>query len=348
MAKGEAVRIILWMCWVTQWLISSIYVALALITFAKLMQASSEIFVSEGDMLKNKIWRAPLAACLLSALLVVGFDLLSCVMLIKKSINRAGPGFGYGFIVAFCFCLSFFLLLCGLVLDGFKNVVKEVLEKPNVTVWTKYCTDTYMGALVFALLGFCTFFLFGIALVILQAGVSAQLGMGSAKYSALAAPGFAAAPFAQGGSSDQQYYGSDGTAQYNDHTGGDGYENESYTQPESQGLFNSNNNNNAATAAGGYYETSDFQATPSYGASGSAAPAPGYNSQLYGTTQAAAKQQQDDGSYGVTEPSAFGHASYNYGVTAAPVQPQASMPRGAVANNGNAFQQSLYQHPQNF
>ena len=114
------------------------------------------MFINKQDLVKNKIWRAPLAACLLSALLVIGFDLLSCVMLIKwvkltdfkfdthpfpsctrlssksltarKSINRAGPGFGYGFIVAYSFALAFFLLLCGLVLDGFKQVVKETLE----------------------------------------------------------------------------------------------------------------------------------------------------------------------------------------------------------------------------
>ena len=44
----------------------------------------------------------------------------------RKSINRAGPGFGYGFIVAFCFCLSFFLLLAGLVMDSFRPAVKNL------------------------------------------------------------------------------------------------------------------------------------------------------------------------------------------------------------------------------
>jgi hypothetical protein len=46
----------------------------------------------------------------------------------RKSINKSGPGFGYGFIVAFCFTLAFFCLLCGLVLDGFQDVVKNQLE----------------------------------------------------------------------------------------------------------------------------------------------------------------------------------------------------------------------------
>eukprot|EP00798_Chlamydomonas_sp_ICE-L_P021616 gene21616-28616_t len=178
MAKGEAARIILWMCWVTQWLISSIYVALALITFAKLWEASAEVFVDTADLVKNKIWRAPMASCLLSALLVIGFDLMSCITLIKKSINRAGPGFGYGFIVAFCFSLSSFLLLCGLVLDGFKKVVVDVLEQPGaVGSWTKYSSDLYMGTFVFAIITFCSFLLFGIALMVLQSGMSDHLGI---------------------------------------------------------------------------------------------------------------------------------------------------------------------------
>lgn len=42
--------------------------------------------------------------------------------------NRSGPGFGYGFLVAFCFTLSIFCLLCGLVLQGFQKVVSESLE----------------------------------------------------------------------------------------------------------------------------------------------------------------------------------------------------------------------------
>jgi hypothetical protein len=46
----------------------------------------------------------------------------------RKSIDQRGPGFGYGFIVAMCFTLAFFSLLCGLVLDGFKDTVTSLLE----------------------------------------------------------------------------------------------------------------------------------------------------------------------------------------------------------------------------
>ncbi len=41
----------------------------------------------------------------------------------RKSINRSGPGFGYGFLVAFCFTLAFFVLLVGLIMDGFRGQV---------------------------------------------------------------------------------------------------------------------------------------------------------------------------------------------------------------------------------
>lgn len=46
----------------------------------------------------------------------------------SKSIEKRGPGVGYGFVVAMCFTLAFFVLLCGLVLDGFKDVVHDDLE----------------------------------------------------------------------------------------------------------------------------------------------------------------------------------------------------------------------------
>ncbi len=52
--------------------------------------------------------------------------LLACAY--RKSINRSGPGFGYGFLVAFCFTLAFFLLLVGLVMDSFRDVVTEQLQ----------------------------------------------------------------------------------------------------------------------------------------------------------------------------------------------------------------------------
>ena len=46
----------------------------------------------------------------------------------RKSVQKGGPGFGYGFVCAFCFTLAFFCLLCGLVLDGFKDNVQDQLE----------------------------------------------------------------------------------------------------------------------------------------------------------------------------------------------------------------------------
>jgi hypothetical protein len=42
---------------------------------------------------------------------------------------KGGPGFGYGFIVAWAFVMSFFTLMCGLVVEGFKGVVTTQLEK---------------------------------------------------------------------------------------------------------------------------------------------------------------------------------------------------------------------------
>jgi hypothetical protein len=61
--------------------------------------------------------------------MVLLFNVLSCFILVKGSISQSGPGFGYGFIVAWCLVLSFFTLLCGLILDGFKGIVADELTK---------------------------------------------------------------------------------------------------------------------------------------------------------------------------------------------------------------------------
>lgn len=45
----------------------------------------------------------------------------------RKTVEKRGPGFGYGFLVAMCFTLAFFTLLCGLVLNGFSDVVSRQL-----------------------------------------------------------------------------------------------------------------------------------------------------------------------------------------------------------------------------
>lgn len=57
----------------------------------------------------------------------------------RKSIQKGGPGFGYGFVCAFCFTLAFFCLLCGLVLDGFKDVVQDQLAVKRE--WQAACAE---------------------------------------------------------------------------------------------------------------------------------------------------------------------------------------------------------------
>lgn len=46
---------------------------------------------------------------------------------------RSGPGFGYGFIMAWCFVMAFFCLLCGLVTSGFYPVRMQAYSYRRVT-----------------------------------------------------------------------------------------------------------------------------------------------------------------------------------------------------------------------
>eukprot|EP00877_Chromochloris_zofingiensis_P002190 jgi/Chrzof1/11972/Cz06g16170.t1 len=155
-------------------LITSIYYILSFSSCNNLVKSYKLLNIE----ISNEIWRAPVAATLLGGLLVLLFNILSCVILIRKSIDKRGPGFGYGFIVAMCFTVAFFVLLCGLVLDGFKDVVTSELEVKLSTAWSKYNTGEYVATIVFAYMCFVMFILFFFALVIFQSAVSEELGIG--------------------------------------------------------------------------------------------------------------------------------------------------------------------------
>jgi hypothetical protein len=66
-------------------------------------------------------------------------------------VQKGGPGFGYGFVCAFCFTMAFFCLLCGLVLDGFKDTVQDELE-----VKREHPTSARSCAHASCLSGFCS------------------------------------------------------------------------------------------------------------------------------------------------------------------------------------------------
>lgn len=188
----ECFRIVLWMCFVMNMLVTTIYYLLSGATFVKLIAAAGEANLDPEKLALDRVWRAPLAATALGAMLVFGFNMFSCCVLIKKSANRSGPGFGYGFLVAFCFTLAFFCLLVGLIMDSFQEPLK-VLEGQKwnstlingttigtgiITSWTKYSTELYIGAEVFAFVTCGMLLVFFLVLVIFQGAVSDQLGIG--------------------------------------------------------------------------------------------------------------------------------------------------------------------------
>lgn len=168
------------MCWVVNMIVTSIYYILSFITTTNLIKSYKLLDIS----ISNQIWRAPVAASLLGGLLVLLFNLLSCAILIRKSIEKRGPGFGYGFMVAMCFTLAFFVLLCGLVLDGFRETVRQELEVKLSGSWSKYSTGEYNATIALAYLCFIMFIVFCFALIVFQTAVSEELGIAAVRPSA--------------------------------------------------------------------------------------------------------------------------------------------------------------------
>ncbi|PNH03071.1 hypothetical protein TSOC_010904 [Tetrabaena socialis] len=64
-------------------IITTIYYLLSGVTFYKLLSASGEAAFDAKALVMNRVWRAPLAATLLGALLVFGFNMFSCCILVK-------------------------------------------------------------------------------------------------------------------------------------------------------------------------------------------------------------------------------------------------------------------------
>ncbi|KAI8477037.1 MAG: hypothetical protein J3K34DRAFT_516008 [Monoraphidium minutum] len=175
------------MCWVVNMIVTSIYYVLSFVTSTNLVKSYKLLDIS----ISNQIWRAPVAASVLGGLLVLLFNLLSCAVLIRKSVEKRGPGFGYGFVVAMCFTLAFFVLLCGLVLDGFRETVVTELQAKLAGTWGKYSTGAYNGTIAFSYLCFIMFMLFCFALIVFQTAVSEELGISAVR------PAAAANPYAQ-------------------------------------------------------------------------------------------------------------------------------------------------------
>uniref|UniRef100_A0A7S0S0Y4 Secretory carrier membrane protein n=1 Tax=Chlamydomonas leiostraca TaxID=1034604 RepID=A0A7S0S0Y4_9CHLO len=169
---GECRRIILWVFWTLNMLLNFIYMCLSFATASRLGKSAADV---KANFISNAAWRAPVAACVLGGLMVLFFNIFSCVVLIRKSIHRQGPGFGYGFIMAWSFVMSFFCFLCGLILDAFDETVRSHLEE--VEQWKTYWTGAYIGTVVFAFLCCAMFMIFFLCLVIFQGGISKAIGL---------------------------------------------------------------------------------------------------------------------------------------------------------------------------
>lgn len=179
MGKGgcgsEAQRIALWMAWAIQLLATTIFFILAMIMFGAVWNCTLYLQV---QVIHDAAWRGPLASLLIGGIIVFMFNLISCWILIRKSINRSGPGFGYGFIMSYAFTVAFLALLVALVLDGFQDVVDNQLTQLTGSCWTSYDTNTFIATKYFALLCFVVFLVFVAVLIILQGAVKEHLGMG--------------------------------------------------------------------------------------------------------------------------------------------------------------------------
>lgn len=169
--KGECRRVALWGFWTLNFLINIIYMGMSFATCSRLVKNFNDLQLT----FSNHTWRAPIASAALGAIMVLIFNIMSCVVLMRKSINKSGPGFGYGFIMAWTFVMCFYCLLCGLVLDAFSSTVSSDMQAQ--TEWSGYYTEIYHGTIIFAYICSGMFMIFFLCLVIFQSGIQKSMGM---------------------------------------------------------------------------------------------------------------------------------------------------------------------------
>lgn len=194
-SNKEWQRVVLWSFWGVNMIIDIVYIGMSFATSTRL---SKHIDVKFN--VNYNTWRAPIAATVLGPLMVLVFNIMSCVILIRKSVNRSGPSFGYGFIMAWSFMMAFYCLLCGLILDSFSTDAlspsvsgnaTDITGKPIATSssWTAYYSQVYHGTVILNYICCGLFLIFFLAFVVFQGGISKHLNMYDAKTDRKRRPG---------------------------------------------------------------------------------------------------------------------------------------------------------------
>ncbi|GBF97163.1 hypothetical protein Rsub_10350 [Raphidocelis subcapitata] len=173
MCSPRARRILLWACLASSVVVSCIYNVLSLSTAASLIKATRAL---EGG--GGRLWRVPAAAAALGGVSSLAFNLASCIVLLSKLAERC-PSAVVALSVA-SGMLSVFVLLCGVVLDGFREAVSSQLEA-KVSTWTASSTREFASASAFAFIAFVALLMACVLLVVFRPVVEAELGIAPAQ-----------------------------------------------------------------------------------------------------------------------------------------------------------------------
>lgn len=188
---GAWKRIVLWVFWSLSLLVTVFYVIVNFYTCSKLISYAGNIdFWNTSDLtaqnLKNvtaslfqdshKIWRAPISATMLGGIMVLIYIVLSFIILLRKQIKRAGPGFGYGFVVAWCFVMSWFTLICALILDSFNKQAQRYYSQESG--WNQ---NAYVATYIVSYITAAMFMVFFVCMLLFQGGIEKRLGLAPTK-----------------------------------------------------------------------------------------------------------------------------------------------------------------------
>ncbi|GLC48985.1 hypothetical protein PLESTB_000170000 [Pleodorina starrii] len=134
-------RCLVWSLWALNLFISSVYLAISLVTFHNVKHGVKYLVQFENrEAFKNSL----LAACILGFLVVLFWIIFSFFVLFLRFFSSLP--LGYGVMLGSCSHTGFFMLLCGLVLQTHESLASKFRD---LKIWSSPDYQTYLATFIF-------------------------------------------------------------------------------------------------------------------------------------------------------------------------------------------------------
>lgn len=163
-------RAFLWVTWLACTIFATCYTVLSLKTFAKIYEAFMDAENPDNQTV------AVLVAAFAGAAMVVGFSIISFLLLISKQVSSSRTGYMYGFVNALALALALLCLLCGLVLTAFEEDIEVGFSATGAGgySWSNSDTNVFKSTYWFAFVNAAAYFVLFLVMILASCTIDRQ------------------------------------------------------------------------------------------------------------------------------------------------------------------------------